>query len=230
MYTNVCVYVWMAYMHEWWCVCMNEMCVYEWCLCIRMMCVYVFSICVLYEWCTYVGTCEKTPSGLWGFWGFSSWFEGCVVNVFNHWAVLPASDFFMWQWREMVSDGSLPCLAPLLYVFFRLLTELSVLRSPEELVTPFPPASWILPVLWELWLLDNCFTLANIAPALKYHNISLLSATRIRPQIWAGRVKVVFLMDAECQEEPHGRQTKVLLFIVPSVYWEFPGWRTMYRS
>lgn len=151
-------------------MCTNDVCVYEWCICMNdvyvwMKYVYEWCLCVcINEWCTRVSAhmymsdyicghvchripveVRRQPPALSGFLGSSSDLQACFVNVFNHWAVMPASDFLLWLWREIVSDSSLPCLALLLHVFSMLLTEVSVLRSPEELITTLPPAFWILP-------------------------------------------------------------------------------------
>lgn len=143
-----------------WCICMND--VYVWmkyvyerclCVCINGWCTHVSAhICI---WVVYIcgHVCHRIPvevrrqlSAFSGFWGSSFDLQACVVNVFNHWTVLPASDFLLWLEGNKVSDSSLPCLALLLHVFSTLLTEeVWVLRSPEKLITPLPPAFWILP-------------------------------------------------------------------------------------
>lgn len=156
-------------MYEWWVcvcvmcacewdvcvrVCINDecvwmMCMYEWCTCMWMVCVYTYvRVCVCEcGWCTYVGAYDTEC-----LWRSEDNFQLYVVSRVHlqsvSWClqsrtVAPESS----PGHSQVSWGACSCF-------------------PPSLPPSLPPTFWVLLVLREVWLPDNSFTLADVAPAL----------------------------------------------------------------
>lgn len=158
------IYVWMMCMYEW-----N---VYECCLCV-----------CINEWCTRMSA-------------------HMYMSDVHMWARVPqntcggqkTTSSFFWVLRIQIRLACLccECLQPLSCVAsFRLLTvtvegnsfwsqpalsctvALCLLHATHWRISSQDSCFLVLPVLWEIWLLDNSFTLAAIVPAVCYKDLDL---------------------------------------------------------
>lgn len=186
--------VWMMYVYlNGICVCMNDVHVCEWCVCTRLYewCTYMWMMCVCT--CLYVrvymnGVCmcvgTYATECLWRSEDSFQLYVGSgapalICSVCRE-CLQPLSHAASPRLINVTLDGNSfwwqlasSCTVALASSPGHSLNRLSALRSPEVLAhTSLSPAFWILLVLREVWLLDNSFTLANIAPALNiiiYH-------------------------------------------------------------
>lgn len=176
----VYAYVWMMYMY------VNGVCtrLYEWCTYMWMMCVctclyvrvYMNGVCMCVG--TYATECLWRSEDSFQLY-VGSGAPALICSVCRE-CLQPLSHAASPRLINVTLDGNSfwwqlasSCTVALASSPGHSLNRLSALRSPEVLAhTSLSPAFWILLVLREVWLLDNSFTLANIAPALNiiiYH-------------------------------------------------------------